>query len=632
MNPNLKQFFEKLGRYNQLVDDYRRAKDGSPDHALAHVNWGIELAQKGEIEQALEKFQQASEIAPSRYEPFFNWGVALAHGNRPMEAIEKLEAALERNPKASGAHILLGSLLMEQGRFEEAKQHYEKASAINPNSPEPFLNWGMVLARQGAYEEAIIRFRQSLSLQGNQPQLFFLWGTVLAELKDYVGAIEKFRLALRFDPNHSQAYHFWSVVLNQMGRYEEALEKSQAALRHSPENAQTQLNQGDVLTNLGKFNEALPHYEKALALDPTLAEACLGWGVALCRLQRPLEADEKFMQCLNLNAKLPELRYQWGRFLLEQDRNAEALFHLQAGIELDPGNVPALLNLALAQLKMNLRGDAVETLLEIEKRDRWNAQALYLLGTHYLGEGRLDQALAYLSRALEEKPDFEEAAINLALTLCEKGDTLEAVRRLRPIIRRLPESPNINFYYGMILERHGDWQDAALKYRKAILLKPQYPEPAIGLAELYLRKNRLDEAEDILKMLLREQTQYIPALFLQGVCRIRQADAAATLEKKQRLDQRAQESFEQILTLEPSHLEAQVNLALMLGRRQSIYNMNLAFEGLLNGAPSGKRKSLLLYYWAQALEQLGERETAKLKMQEAVQENPQIAQQANSSL
>ncbi len=626
MKNTIRQFLESIGRYNQVVDDYKRARESSPDHALAHVNWGIELAQAGKLEEALEKFQQASEIAPNRYEPFFNWGVALAQGKRSEEAIEKLKAAIDRNPNASGAYILWGALLVEQGLLPEAQEKYERAIALNPQSPEPYANWGTVLARHGAYVDAVARFKQALSLKGSQPQLFFLWGTVLSELKDYEGAIDKFRLALRFMPGHADSYHFWSIVLNQLGRYEDALEKSGMAIRYDAKNPQFYLNQGDVLMNMERLDESIVNYRQAATLSPELWEAYLGWGVALCRQQKYAEGEEKFRQCLELQPDCAEAHSQWGKVLLDQERFFEALEHLQAGAALEPDNVTALLNLALAYLKTGLREDAIKTLFEVEKRDKWNAQAHYLLGTHFLGIGEPDKALTHLSKALEEKPDFEDAAVNLSLALCERGDTLEAVRHMRPIIRRLPDSPRINFYYGVVLDRNGDWDDAIVKYRKAIKLDPLYPEPAIGLVEIYLRQGRLEEAENVLKALLKHTPRFIPALFLLGVCRIRQADAAPSMERKRFFDQKALESFELIRNLDPAHLEAQVNQALMLGRMQSLDTMNQAFENILQ-QHSSDQKALLLYYWAQALDQQGDRPAAALKLQEARRVNPQISDQ-----
>jgi hypothetical protein len=128
---------------------------------------------------------------------------------------------------------------------------------------------------------------------------------------------------------------------------------------------------------------------------------------------------------------------------------------------------------------------------------------------------------------------------------------------------------------------------------------------------------------------LKNTPRFIPALFLLGVCRIRQADAAPSMERKRFFDQRALECFDHILTIEPAHMEAQVNQALMRGRMQSLAEMNQAFALLLAEAPS-EHRALLLYYWAQALDQQGDKQAASVKLQEARQENPLITDQVNS--
>src|SRR5687768_7382538 len=99
MKRQMQRFFEKITQYNQLVSDYKRAVAAAPDHALAHVNWGIDLAQSGRMEDALQKFEQAAALAPQRWEVFTNWGVALARVNRLEEATEKFEQAISLSPK-----------------------------------------------------------------------------------------------------------------------------------------------------------------------------------------------------------------------------------------------------------------------------------------------------------------------------------------------------------------------------------------------------------------------------------------------------------------------------------------------------------------------------------------------------
>lgn len=628
MKKGFRQFLDKIGHYNKLVDEYKRAVGTSPDHSMAYVNWGIDLAQEGQMDEALLKFEKATEIAPNRFEPYLNWGVALAKMNRLDEAIEKFKLAIQKDSKAVNPYILWGAALMEQGKPEEAKEKYDRAIALNPENPEPYVNCSIAMARTGQYKEAIKNLKQALAIHGYQPQLYFLWGVILAELRDYETAIEKFQITLRFVPKHPEAYYFWSVALNRLGRYEEALEKSKKALGLEQEKPEIYLNQGDILANLNRLDVAISNYRHAITLDPDLPEAYMSWGVALCRLGQYEEGYTKLAKSLELDPELVGVQQQWGHFLLEQKQYADALAHLRIATEQEPENLDNLLNLSMALIKTGHQDEAIDLLFEIEKKDRWNPQAHYLLGTHFMGAGNLTKAQEHLSKALEEKPDFEDASVNMALVLCEMGETLEAVRRMRPVIRRNPDSARNNFFYGVILFRHGDYKDALVKYEKALSLEPDYLEAQIGLAEVQLRLSRQEEAEEGLRHILSQRPDSIPSLYLLGLCLIRKAETLPEAEH-QALYQEALQLMEKAAALDPSHLDAQANRAFLLGRLDSLTAMNNAFEQLLQVHPEAIHP-MILYYWSQALTQSGHSEAAEAKLAEARRANPDIETQMQS--
>ena len=623
MKKLFQNFLGQIGRYNQLVNDYKRAAETSPDHALAHVNWGIDLAQNGQMDEALAKFEQASQIAPNRSEPFLNWGVALAKMGRFADAIEKFQAAIERDPKASNAYMLWGAALVELGDFEGAGTQYATAVELSPENPEPYVNWGIALARIGQYHEAVSQFKQALAIHGYQPQVYFLWGAVLAELQDYEGAIEKFKLALRFVPKHAEAFYFWSVALNRLGRYEEALEKSKKAIELELDRPEVYLNQGDILANLNRLDAAVANYQRAVERDEKLGEAYLSWGVAVARQGHYEEAYQHFQTALDVRPGIIGVQHQWGHYKLEQKEYGEALAHLQLASIEEPANTDVMLNLAMARIKTGQAEAAIEVLFEIEKQDRWNPQVHYMLGTHFMGAGDLNKALEHLKKALEERPDFEDASINLALVMCEMGETEEAVRAMRAVYRKQADSARVNFFYGTILYRHGDLGEALEKYQKAVSLSGEYLEPRIGIGEVYLKMGRLEEAEGALGRIIEHQPDCVPALFLQGLCRIRKAQAT---ENDLGLYAAARQSFEQVINVDRMHLDAHSNLAYLLGRTDSIESMNAAFGRMAEAWPADSR-GLILYYWSRALSDMGEVEQAEAKRAEAIALQPEIEAQ-----
>lgn len=599
MKRTLRDFFDRIGQYNQLVNDYKRAVEHSPDHAMAHVNWGIDLAQEGRMEEALAKFEAASAIAPNRWEVFTNWGVALAKLNRLDEAVEKFQHALSLSPDSAGNYVLWGAALMEQGHLNDAAEKYQKAIALAPDNPEPYVNWGIAQARMGDYYGALKNFKTALSIQAYQPQVYFLWGAVLAEVQDYDSAIEKFRMTLRFAPKHVDSFYFWSVALNRMGRYAEALEKSKKALEYQlsqgDEKAEIYLNQGDILANLNRLDVALANYQHATRLSPDMPEAYLSWGITLCRLGNYAEGYEKLAKARELNPGLIGIAQALGQFLLKEGKLTEALPHLAQADAETPGQVDILLNWSMALVKTGQMELALEKLAEVERRDRWNPQMHYLLGTHYMGAGDYPKAASHLEKALTELPDFEDAAINLSLVLCEIDQTEEAVRRMRPVIRKSAHSAKVNFFYGAVLCRAGDYKEAQVKYQKALQLDSHFAEPMIGLGELYLKQNRLGQAEKILKDLMVEHPKSVPGLFLLGLVLFRQKKF-----------QESAYALDTLLALAPDHLEGRCYRARVAGCLESMDVMSHQFETLMityEQAQDMRAQAIILSAWAVALDE-----------------------------
>jgi len=139
------------------------------------------------------------------------------------------------------------------------------------------------------------------------------------------------------------------------------------------------------------------------------------------------------------------------------------------------------------------------------------------------------------------------------------GETLDAVRSLRPVLRRLPDSARINFFYGIVLFRHGDYKDALVKYSKALHLQPDYPEALLGQGETLLQLDRPEEALQALKQVIEWQPASWPAWNLMGLCYLRQAEEAPNPAEKTRLLQEARQCFQQVLDVKADHPEARAN-------------------------------------------------------------------------
>jgi tetratricopeptide (TPR) repeat protein len=345
--------------------------------------------------------------------------------------------------------------------------------------------------------------------------------------------------------------------------------------------------------------------------------------VALYKSGQTEACFEMLAKARELNPEIASVDQHWGTALIQQRRYAEAIPFLESAHQEDPGSADIMLNLAMALARTGRFDEALDKLLELEKRDRWNPNVHYMLGTHFLGLGEFKKAISHLEKALEEQPDYEDAAINLSLALSETGDTLEAVRRMRPVIRRLPNSAPVNFFYGTMLYRNGELKEALVKYEKAIELNPDYIEPRIGQGEIYLKQEDTTRAQDALLWVLTRDDHCIPALFLMGLTLIRKAEQQA---QDPLLYQDALFYFERVISIAPDHLDSWANRAYIQGRLESVEAMNSEFERL-SARYDGDLKSVVLFYWAKTLEQFNLSEAAAEKREEARRMNPEIERQ-----
>lgn len=149
-----------------------------------------------------------------------------------------------------------------------------------------------------------------------------------------------------------------------------------------------------------------------------------------------------------------------------------------------------------------------------------------------------DEAEKYLRAATRLKPPSQpeqgQARAFLALgKFLEDKDPAESVRSYEAASQLTPEDPAPHISAGMLLEKQGHLAPAEKHFLAAAKLDPGSAEVRAGLANVYMRSNRLPEAETALRDFLRQNPKDVNAhLQLGRVLRAlgRTADARAEFE------------------------------------------------------------------------------------------------------
>jgi Flp pilus assembly protein TadD len=105
-----------------------------------------------------------------------------------------------------------------------------------------------------------------------------------------------------------------------------------------------------------------------------------------------------------------------------------------------------------------------------------DADSHYNLANVLRAEGRVREAIPHYEEALRLRPDYAEAHDNLGAVLGGLGDLAGAADHFREAIRLDPGNPRAHYNLGIVLRGLGRLPEAIVQFRQALQLRPDYPE------------------------------------------------------------------------------------------------------------------------------------------------------------
>ncbi|MHB8907339.1 MAG: tetratricopeptide repeat protein [Syntrophales bacterium] len=139
--------------------------DCTTENYVAHANFGLALAGRGQVDEAIAHYRKALKIKPDYVEAHNSLGLALVGRGQVDEAIAHYRKALEIKSDDIDTHNNLGIALAGRGQVDEAIAHYRKALEIKPDYVEAINNIGTIMAEHGQFDAAIVHFRKVLEIK-----------------------------------------------------------------------------------------------------------------------------------------------------------------------------------------------------------------------------------------------------------------------------------------------------------------------------------------------------------------------------------------------------------------------------------------------------------------------------------
>jgi protein O-GlcNAc transferase len=256
-----------------------------------------------------------------------------------------------------------GQQALQAGDLARAEQLFRQYLAQNPNSAEALSNMGALSARRGQFAEAVTYYEKALKANPKLIPVHFNMAVALGQMKEYPKAAAHLREFLKSYPNEPRAHQLLGLCLTETGDLKTALAELEASYELNPKDL-------SILYALS--------YAHARAGDDKRAEELAGQATS-----NPAQA------------KLIE-----GLIEYRRDRYAEAKALFAEVLKLDPNSVPALAASGRVSLAEHNDPEAIRMLERVLQLNPADAESTYQLGVLYDRNGRSEEGVSLLRRAI----------------------------------------------------------------------------------------------------------------------------------------------------------------------------------------------------------------------------------------
>jgi tetratricopeptide (TPR) repeat protein len=342
----------------------------------------------------------------------------------------------------------LSQLLLDEGRASDAVTLLEQAAG---RSPSPVLAdlLGDAYAQSHNYTKAERAYRHAVEDDPDDvTHRRGLAQTLLSEEK-YAEALEQFKKLIELEPDASENY----LRMSQIYRHMNQLDKAEASLLRAKQRAPGSL---EVLYNEALLYEAQGRYGDAIQV---LSDAIAGI--------KAQSSDGSSPNALGI------LYEQLGRAYRNKEDYPNALRTFQELLKLGPDE---------------------------QRRGR------VLVIDTYRASRDIDHALAESRKAIEADPKDQELQVTYAMLLGEKGQTDDAAKVLRGMLRGNDNDRDVYLNLAQVEERGRRYPDAEQAATTAEQMSHQPAEKEMAwfmLGAIYERQKKYDQAEEQFRKVLQ---------------------------------------------------------------------------------------------------------------------------------
>ena len=423
----------------------------------------------------------------------------LATKNSYNDARLLLEKANVEEPRTFAILFNLGQVYLHLGEYPKAERALRQAETLSPQ-PEDTAATLYLLAQAQAKEsrpfDALDALVAARKLAPKNVDVLYLMAEISMSRNYFEDAIPLLEEALQIAPQRMDVQTAIGECYFKSDKIERSIEVF-SALAQRRRDVEDHAYLGMAHTYLGRFAEAKQDFNEGLKIDPH-DSFCLFQLAYVAKLQGDTVTAEAILtKVLRAHADYQAALLELANLRMEAKRYAEARELLLRYVKISPAAATGYYKLAMVEKKLQNGVAAEHDLAEFQKLSKTRTDSAhpydhlldYLDSRSQLTTGeRVQQDVATLEAESKAYPEQPEVSYALAEAYLKAVKVAEAKQTIASFDERHPEDVRTLTGLGVLLARHGMYEDAISQFQKALSVMPDADDAKFDLATAYFRK------------------------------------------------------------------------------------------------------------------------------------------------
>lgn len=460
---------------------FKQAAQIAPSNATAIIECGYDHLELKQIAEAQAAFEQGLTLDPDNKAALIGLGHTFRHLRRLDDAERAFRRVLELEPAHAGANMGLGYTLKSLGRRDEALEAFQTVAGANPSNIGASVETANLLRELGRTDQAIAAFRDIVEREPSNAGHLAALGRLLKQTGKNVEATEIFRRLVAAEPSTVGFRIELGQLLRDMDQFDGALDLLNEAVHQAPQNANAWIALGWLQRRTANLDQAAQAFRQALILQPANLGAMHGLGLTERQRANHEASLALFSGALQIDPTRPLFRLEVCKSLKELQRFDDAIEQCRQ----------LLAEWTAGAQDESTRIEAVKLLIEL---------------------GRANDAIALLSKIVEQEPSHNTNLATLGRLARQAGDKIEASKIFRKLVAAEPANVGFRVELGELLRDIEEFDEASDVLNEAVRQEPDRTNAWTALGWLHRRTRDLNQAAAAFEQAMRLEPTNVGAM------------------------------------------------------------------------------------------------------------------------